>query len=238
MKILVTAGNTQSPIDRVRCITNIFSGRTGAQVALEAHERGHDVVLVTSQPETAEVIADVQWLKCFRTFEDLEQIMATEVTDARVDAVIHCAAVNDYRSVGVFAPAPGTRFHEESGRWECNASGPQLEDRSAAKVKSAEPELWLRLVRTPKIVDRIRRDWGFRGFLVKFKLEVETPDEELLRIAETSRQQSAADMIVANTLEGMHTWAYIGPIKGRFEKVSRRDLAARLITEIEASRPR
>ncbi|MFO0803298.1 MAG: phosphopantothenoylcysteine decarboxylase [Gemmataceae bacterium] len=29
MKVLVTAGNTQSPLDRVRCITNIFSGRTG-----------------------------------------------------------------------------------------------------------------------------------------------------------------------------------------------------------------
>ena len=32
MKILVTAGNTQVPIDRVRCITNIFSGRTGTRI--------------------------------------------------------------------------------------------------------------------------------------------------------------------------------------------------------------
>ena len=32
MNLLVTAGNTQAPIDRVRCVTNVFSGRTGAQV--------------------------------------------------------------------------------------------------------------------------------------------------------------------------------------------------------------
>ena len=39
MKILVTAGNTQTPIDRVRSITNIFSGRTGARIAARAFNR-------------------------------------------------------------------------------------------------------------------------------------------------------------------------------------------------------
>ena len=47
MNILVTAGNTQTQIDRVRCITNIFSGRTGARVAAEADSRGHTVTLLT-----------------------------------------------------------------------------------------------------------------------------------------------------------------------------------------------
>ena len=39
MHILITAGNTQMPMDRVRCITNIFSGRTGASIALQAYQR-------------------------------------------------------------------------------------------------------------------------------------------------------------------------------------------------------
>ena len=51
MKILVTAGNTQTPVDRVRCITNIFSGKTGARIAASAYDRGHDVSLFTSHPE-------------------------------------------------------------------------------------------------------------------------------------------------------------------------------------------
>lgn len=33
MRVLVTAGATQVPIDRVRAITNVFTGRTGTQVA-------------------------------------------------------------------------------------------------------------------------------------------------------------------------------------------------------------
>jgi phosphopantothenate-cysteine ligase/phosphopantothenoylcysteine decarboxylase/phosphopantothenate--cysteine ligase len=47
MNILVTAGNTQTPIDKVRCLTNIFSGETGARIAIEAARpsRRHSVRL-------------------------------------------------------------------------------------------------------------------------------------------------------------------------------------------------
>jgi hypothetical protein len=92
-------------------------------------------------------------------------------------------------------------------------------------------------VRTTKIVDRIRRDWGFTGVLVKFKLEVDVTDEVLLDLAEQSRQQSDANLMVANTLEGMQTWAYIGPLAEHFEKIPRHQLAERLITEIERLLP-
>ena len=51
MNILVTAGNTQARIDKVRCLTNIFTGRTGASIAVAAHQRGHRVTLFTSHPE-------------------------------------------------------------------------------------------------------------------------------------------------------------------------------------------
>ena len=51
MRFLVTAGNTQTHIDKVRCLTNIFSGRTGGRIAAAAHGRGHTVCLLTSHPE-------------------------------------------------------------------------------------------------------------------------------------------------------------------------------------------
>jgi phosphopantothenate---cysteine ligase (CTP) len=106
-------------------------------------------------------------------------------------------------------------------------------DRAADKVKSSEPELWLRLVRTPKLIDFIRADWGFRGVLVKFKLEVGLTDAQLLEVAEFSRGQSSADLIVANTLEGSTTWAFLGPIDGAYQRVSRGELAARLLDAVE-----
>ena len=79
MNILVTAGNTQAPIDRVRCITNIFTGRTGAAIALEAYRRGHHVKLITSHPEAIDAVDPdpVRW-RCltYRTFDDLATRMA------------------------------------------------------------------------------------------------------------------------------------------------------------------
>src|SRR5262249_5342330 len=110
---------------------------------------------------------------------------------------------------------------------------PALLDRTAAKIKSDEPELWLRLVRTPKLIDLVRTEWGFRGILVKFKLEAGISDERLLDIAERSRKQSGAELMVANTLEGAPSWAFLGPINDRYERVARADLARHLLDAVE-----
>jgi len=106
-------------------------------------------------------------------------------------------------------------------------------DRVAEKVKSDAAELWLRLLPTPKLVDRVRQDWGFRGILVKFKLEVDISEDELLAVAEKSRQHSDADWMVANTLEGAAHWVYLGSALG-YDRIARRDLPGRLLDAIEA----
>lgn len=216
MRLLVTAGNTQAPIDAVRCITNIFTGRTGAAIAIRAAIRGHDVSLLTSHWETPGPIPQLTG-ETYRTFDELRTLMEARLRGGKYDGVIHSAAVSDYlvRSI-----------HESPG-------GPGL-DPTAGKLKSDAPELWLRLARAPKLIDAIRREWAFRGALVKFKLEVGVSDERLIEIAERSRQQSAADLMVANTFEHAKDWAFIGPLNGDYVRVTRADLPDRLIDAIEA----
>jgi phosphopantothenoylcysteine synthetase/decarboxylase len=236
MNLLVTAGNTLVPIDRVRAITNIFTGRTGAAIAVQAHRRGHNVALLTSHPEALDDLGpspkDKRWaVHSYRTFDDLETKLADTIVRGNLDAVIHSAAVSDYRAAGVYAPAPETRWRTETASWEGDPA--RLTDMSADKVKSDAPELWLHLVRTPKLIDRIRADWGFRGVLVKFKLEVGATDEQLLQVAEHSRVQSGADLMVANTLEGAGFWAYLGPLQSTYRRVSRRELPERLLEAVE-----
>jgi phosphopantothenate-cysteine ligase/phosphopantothenoylcysteine decarboxylase/phosphopantothenate--cysteine ligase len=215
MQVLVTAGNTQAPIDRVRCITNIFTGRTGAAIAGRARDRGYTVTLLTSHPEMITAPAAGLTIRRYRTFHDLHSLMAECLRGGAYDAVVHCAAVSDYLAAGVY-PAPG----EEPLAL------------SAGKLKSDADELWLRLVRAPKLIDMVRADWDFRGVLVKFKLEVGVADEHLLDVAEKSRRQSDADLMVANTLEGMAEWAFVGPIGGRYTRVARPELADRLLDAI------
>lgn len=225
MNILVTAGNTQTPIDRVRCITNIFSGRTGATIAVAARNRGHAVTFVTSHPEVLEAIPAVRprsapvWrVETYRTFEDLEGILARTMPNGGFDAIVHAAAVNDYHVVGTFARV-----------------GNEFVDVSAGKVKGSHPDLWLRLTPAPKLIDKFRTEWGFAGTLVKFKLEVGATDDELLAIAEASRVHSAADLMVANTLEGMTEWAFVGA-GDAYRKVPRPNLADAVLDAIAAIR--
>ncbi|MGL4553352.1 MAG: phosphopantothenoylcysteine decarboxylase [Gemmataceae bacterium] len=219
MNVLVTAGNTLALIDKVRCLTNVFTGRTGSSLAAEARARGHAVTLLTSRPEPDAVN--------YRTFEDLRDRMAEHVPKA--DAVLHCAAVSDYLAAGTYSPGAGNAFDPVQCWW----AGSAMIDRSAGKIKSDEPELWLRLVRAPKLVDLVREPWGFKGVLVKFKLEVGVSDDELLAVAERSRMHSRADLMVANTLEGASSVAFLGPLAGRYERVARPELARRLLEEVE-----
>ncbi|HSQ54202.1 MAG TPA: phosphopantothenoylcysteine decarboxylase [Gemmata sp.] len=226
MNILVTAGNTQTPVDRVRCITNVFSGRTGAHIAARGYDRGHTVVLLTSHPEVLDAIPATRpriapdWrTRTYRTFDDLEAAMGEEIPSEKFDVVVHAAAVSDYRVAGI--------FEEQNGKFAEVSSG---------KVKSTYPELWLKLVPTPKLVDRIRAVWGFSGVLVKFKLEVGWSDAELMEVAEKARTNSAAELMVANTLEGMHEWAFIGAADRGYRKVTRAELADYLLDAIESIR--
>jgi phosphopantothenoylcysteine synthetase/decarboxylase len=240
MNLLVTAGNTQVPIDRVRCITNIFSGRTGARIALHAQQRGHTVTLLTSHPQVVKELAGAavpaeRWtLWGYHTFEQLQAGLAELIRDGRPDAVIHSAAVSDYLAGGIYAPVPGTHFTVADGRWESSGGPPTLVAQTAGKVKSDAPELWLRLVRAPKLIDLVRSEWGFRGVLVKFKLEAEVSEERLLEIAEASRRHSDADLMVANTLEGATAFAYLGPLAGTYQRIGRRDLETGLLDAVEA----
>ncbi|HEY3788461.1 MAG TPA: phosphopantothenoylcysteine decarboxylase [Urbifossiella sp.] len=240
MNLLVTAGNTQAPIDRVRCITNIFSGRTGAAIALAAWSRGHTVSLATSHPDTLfELGIDPKnpgerfTLLTYRTFDELATLLQTQLRGVPFDAICHSAAVSDYLPAGTFSPNAGTYFNARISEWEGRAGTPSMTEQKAGKIKSTEPELWVRLVRAPKLIDRFRSPWGFEGILVKFKLEVGLSEEELLELAEHSRNLSTADLIVANTLDGAKHWAFLGPIGEGYERLPRAELPERLIAAIE-----
>src|SRR5436309_6764344 len=229
MNLLITAGNTQTPIDRVRCVTNIFSGRTGAAVARTAWGRGHTVTLLTSHPDALLEYGvnhrnpgERFTVLAYRTFDELTTQLQTQLKTTSFDALCHSAAVSDFLPAGAFAPNSGTFFNARNGHWEGRAGDPTLTELRAGKIKSTEPEVWVRLVRAPKLIDRVRQPWGFAGILVKFKLEVGLGEGELLQVAEASRKQSAADLMVANTLDGARHWAYLGPRPdGMYDRVPR-----------------
>ncbi len=238
MNCLVTAGNTQVLIDKVRCITNIFSGRTGTQIALELQRQGHSVTLLTSRPEALIELhgGDLPCLTNFhtfsyQTFDELQTLMTEHIPTGKFNAIIHSAAVSDYLTSGVFTPTDTTSFDAQTLQFKSSTHA-GMKNVAAGKVKSSHDELWLRFVKAPKLVDLIRSQWGFTGCLVKFKLEVGITEQQLEAIAEASRVQSHADLMVANTFEGMRDWAILGPIDGRYQHIHRSELARRVVAAV------
>jgi len=91
-KILITAGPTEEPLDPVRFITNLSSGKMGYALATAAQRRGADVTLVSGPthlppPPAAKIIK-------VRTAKEMYQAVMDHYVNATV--IIKAAAVADY----------------------------------------------------------------------------------------------------------------------------------------------
>lgn len=215
MKVLVTAGSTMTMIDKVRGLTNIFRGTTGRKIAHYFGEQGCDVDLITSEKGPACVF--LRQVSHFKTYDQLYDLMKSQITKNNYDIIIHSAAVSDYKPDGTFVM---------DDCFEDKNTLVKIDD--SKKVDSEYKELFIRLVPTRKIIDDIRTLWNFTGILVKFKLQVGITDNELLGIARASREHSKADLIVANCLEWSGDKAYVIDSNDKATKVNRDILASTL----------
>lgn len=226
-KVLITAGSTIVPIDQVRMITNIFSGRTGTVIAKYFAEKGDEVTLITSSPQFLDGYKEATiYVSAYKTFDQLKRAMECEMANTSFDIIIHSSAVSDYKVEGTYV------MYEPFDNLGCGSDPTLRKISESKKISSKHNELYLRLVPTQKLVDLVRAEWGFKGKLVKFKLEVGKTNEELIEIAQKSRADSRADFIVANCLEWMGAKAFIIDKNNEVEKVVRRNLPAALFRRL------
>jgi phosphopantothenoylcysteine decarboxylase/phosphopantothenate--cysteine ligase len=107
-RVLVTAGPTQEPIDPVRVITNLSSGKMGFAVARAAREAGAQVTLVSGPVPLATPagVARVDVRSAQEMFD------AVKVAISACDVFVSVAAVADYR---VKSPSR-LKIKKDSGR--------------------------------------------------------------------------------------------------------------------------
>ncbi len=214
MRILITAGGTREPIDAVRYVGNVGTGATGVGLAEEAVRRFHTVHLLSgvgsAQPASWACQTGLLVCETFTSAADLLARCQELLARYEFDAVVATAAVADY------APVP-------------------LE----GKLGSSLPELIVRLVPTPKIVDRMR-GLAPAATLVSFKLESGLAVDELVRRARASMERSGADLAVANLIEGHGSpehGAWLVARTGEPVAVpNRSELAVRLLDRLEELR--
>jgi len=92
VKILITAGPTEEPLDPVRFITNLSSGKMGYALALAAHRRGAEVTLITG-PATLP-LPPVETIIKVRTAKQMHKAVMNNYKKAKI--INKAAAVADY----------------------------------------------------------------------------------------------------------------------------------------------
>lgn len=182
LRVLVTAGGTKEPIDPVRALTNTSTGATGAMIAEAFLGLGHKVDYVAShdavKPRAQELGAANRYqLATFETFCELDQELDKLLKTERYDAIIHAAAVSDYR----------------------------LANGAESKKIDSKEDLVLRFTRNPKILNTLRdRSKNQETKIVAFKLTVNEAVEPRVTKMFTD---SNPDYIVANDLTNYPNWS-------------------------------
>ncbi len=95
VRMLITAGPTEEPIDPVRYLTNRSSGKMGYALAAEALDRGAQVTLVSGPV----CIAPPSGAKVIGVSSAEEMYKAVMEHKKEADVIIKCAAVADYTPV-------------------------------------------------------------------------------------------------------------------------------------------
>jgi phosphopantothenoylcysteine synthetase/decarboxylase len=169
MKVIVTSGATREPIDSVRFISNLSSGRTGAMVAGALATRGFQVTHVAAVDSVQ--AAGVARRETFTDHASLDSMLRRLARDSDCAAIVHAAAVGDF---SVAEPAPESKIH--SGQ-----------------------ELSVKLQPTTKIIDRIMGYAGNPDLiLVGFKLTHDPDAGAQARAARELLTRSRARYVVQN----------------------------------------
>ncbi len=115
-KVVVTAGGTREPIDPVRYIGNRSSGKMGFALAIEARDRGAEVILITG-PVALEAPYGIE-LRWVETALEMRDAVHDAIKDA--DVLVMSAAVADFRPE---APLAHKLKKDGSGEQDLDAQG-------------------------------------------------------------------------------------------------------------------
>lgn len=110
-RILITAGPTWVPIDDVRIISNIATGRTGILLAQEASKQGASVTLFLGPVCGSYANASLR-IRRFIFFNELKDKIIEELSRRKYDVIIHTAAVADFKTERFRGKIDSDKFYD------------------------------------------------------------------------------------------------------------------------------
>ena len=202
MNVVVTGGGTLAPIDDVRAIANVSSGRFAARITEACLERGaavwHIHTMAAQVPLHRQARFDLEapdpeteflrlrgLLKTYRRHRDrLHLRPLARSTVAEYSNALFTILASQAIDI-VFLAMAASDYEPEP---------------TAGKLDSSAPELVLRCRPAPKVLRQVR-DWAPHVYLVGFKLLSGVDEPTLIREAQAACLANRADLTVANDLQ-------------------------------------
>ena len=191
-KIIITGGPTNEPIDEVMKITNMSTGSLSTKLGALFLEAGYKVCLImnravnTKEVEELAEAAENLTIISIETTDEMLSALEDESKNGQADALIHAAAVGDYKADYTFLLEDLAKY-----LWQ--------EIDNISKISSYQKNLSVKLGLTPKIISRLR-GWYGDTLLIGCKLLENVPKEELYQVANKLCVKNDMDYILANDL--------------------------------------
>jgi len=181
LRIIISSGGTEEPIDSVRKISNFSSGSTGARLASYFASRNAEVSLVRGQNAASPMMPEIME-HSYQSHRNLHGILRSQLGGKHWDAIIHLAAVSDYIV---------ERIQVDERDFPIGGHG---------KIPSGH-KILLHLRPSEKILDSLRK-WSLNKSIciVAFKLSSAIIDDRGAFEARTLSKQEGVDYIVHNNL--------------------------------------
>jgi len=178
-KVLITAGPTWVAIDKARVISNIASGKTGFILADKFKSLGIDVTLLLGPGYFLGSIEGIKIIR-FKYFSQLETLLKKELKKKIYSAVIHAAAVSDYKPNKIIK----------------------------SKVDSDRISWRINLIPTKKLINSLGV-YRNNLFKVGFKFEPDGNNNKLINEGKALLKRTDLDLVVANSNREGNYCAYI-----------------------------
>jgi len=177
MRILITCGPSYEPIDEARRLSNFSTGRLGVTLANCFTDLGWEIWCLKGEGATYPEPLRAKRSAAFDTNTHLAELLEQWSRTARFDAVLHAAALCDYRVASV-----------------TSAQGQPLQSR---KYESRQGDLLVRLTPALKVLPLLR-GWFPQARLVGWKYELAGTQAEAFAKAWRQLDECKNDACVLN----------------------------------------
>lgn len=214
--IIIDAGPTNERIDAVMKITNMSTGALGSIIADTILEQFNEQVenvfyISTKLSYKPRVKSEKVTFLQVESTDDLINTLETLFSTYKIDAIVHSAAVGDYKGryviraedlVEEIINSDFTSLSQDDQREKLLNifKNPSAVCNDDTKISSYEENLMVMLDLTPKVISRIKC-LSPDTMLIGFKLLEGVSEQELFDVASKLLKKNNADYIIANLLD-------------------------------------